>query len=118
MKAKKPASVKETLQRALALLKGGKAWTKCQEARNASGRVVDPDDPRAVKFCMIGALSRVDGRFEDAARSKLHRAVSAYSDQYSRVINFNDARNTTFADVRKVFQLAITDGGKKAAARR
>jgi hypothetical protein len=48
----------QIIARALELIKDEVHWTRAAIARTANGEVCETDDPRAARFCAIGALSR------------------------------------------------------------
>ena len=48
----------ETLSRAAALMVE-KGWTQRECARDATGKSIHSSDPRAVAFCIVGAVCRV-----------------------------------------------------------
>jgi hypothetical protein len=58
MGIKRPTTTSEVLTAARNLLKR-KGWCKGHLARAANGRIVSVDSPKAVAWCMIGAIRRV-----------------------------------------------------------
>jgi len=50
------SEIKLVLERALARLKAGEAWTQHAFARDDAGVEVDPSDPRAASWCALGAV--------------------------------------------------------------
>ncbi len=92
------------------LVKTPGRWIQGDEAVDVNGHDVGPDDPTAVKFCLIGAVSRAYGYATKAyneAEAKLNKVIKAYSlDRFDNVIDFNDDHTTTEKDVQRVVVLA------------
>lgn len=97
-----PFSVRDVLTKALALIEKPENWCKFQMAKDASGGVVNTADPRACRFCAMGAIRRVAKSSAALvyAERKLARAVPAGS-----ISQFNDT--STHADVVALFRRAI-----------
>ncbi len=98
-------------------------WIKGVMRRDKNGKrpMLDRD---AVAWCLGGALcSAMDriprtGEDVDTANKMLHDAVSEVSGgKYKHFVNFNDDPATTFDDIKRVIQIAISyeiqspDGG-------
>jgi hypothetical protein len=95
----------ELLRAAKAKLADETCWTKGALARNADGLPVDPDDPTAVCWCSDGAIQAVTTyhrSFRANLRVRVERACGGVW-----VEDFNDAPDTTFADVHRAFDTAI-----------
>jgi hypothetical protein len=79
-------SIVETLRLAKALIRKG--WTKRWFAGDAEGHNVESGSAKAVRFCAVGAVSRVSGRLRrdtiDALAVALHKkfqySITAYND--------------------------------------
>lgn len=85
----KPTSVAETLRAARAVIEDRERWTQWAIARDSDHRAVDPQAPSAVRWCMLGAIRRVDGPFEDSAIETLgsvirDRDIEAFNDREER----------------------------------
>lgn len=65
------ASVADKLDEARALIEKG--WTRGAVARDARGREVDVDDPRACRFCALGAVFVVG--FSSARGTPLSKVI-------------------------------------------
>lgn len=62
------------VDRAWKLLDG--RWTRGSYARDSEGRAVAYEDPRAVKFCALGAIFAVHGKDRgEVERSKLQESL-------------------------------------------
>ena len=107
-------TTKEILEQARALIERG--WTQNASARNADGDHVAPTSRHACKWCASGALNTVyetiqnwrdDPKTEEA--SDLVRAAipKGSNDFHKTIIGFNDAIETTKADILSVFDEAI-----------
>lgn len=97
----KPASVAETLRAARALITPRGAWTKGTFARDSRSVVVHARDAVAVRWCALGALERVDGRYEMEAQNVLSRAIG------EGIVGFNDAKRTKHKDILAAYDKAI-----------
>lgn len=89
-----------------------KGWTQGWFATAADGSRVDAADPKAVKFCMLGAMQKcaqgqksMEVYFE--ARNALILSVP-----HRDVPNFNDAGCRTLEEVLERFDKAIMAAGK------
>lgn len=96
-----PQSVKETLERVRELLSDRKRWTKGTYARTGNNRDVDVFDPKAAKFCILGAIRRVNGTYTQEAAD----AFDSLTDDDPA--GFNDKRGTTHTDLLAVIDKAI-----------
>lgn len=107
-----PVTVAETLELAQKLVKNG--WTRGAPARTYKGKPVDVDDPKACRFCMIGAISRsahdlkdfrgYSERFTDAV-VEVNRQMITEGNRRS-IIGFNDL-DAKKKDVIALFQRTI-----------
>lgn len=100
------------LRQALALLDGGKAWTKGKIARSSSGIAVLPESPNAASWCAIGAIGAAATtltEYESAMRYlrkvHLYTDVKLPTDPQDSV--YNDFPSTTFTQVQERFEAAI-----------
>src|SRR5438552_17337352 len=96
-----PASVADTLRAAKALIDTLEKWRKGAMARRTKrGRSLNADDPDAALFCMVGAVSRVDGPYEMGAYMALTKAIRPERNSLftSNIVEFNDARRRTHAE--------------------
>ena len=88
------------------LLADEKRWTKSVSARNADGDIELPTSPSAVCWCVVGASIRAHddlrnaSQVADDALSLLDHVVMAPNGH--GVVAFNDAEETTHADVLAV----------------
>jgi hypothetical protein len=114
----KPASAAETLRAARALIEDPKHWTKgvyaATSKRSAEWSEVFVGSERAVCWCSLGALRRVDGPHEDAARGLLADAINPqwrtqgeYPYVNEVIYRFNDARHRRHREVLAKFDEAI-----------
>jgi superfamily II helicase len=100
-----PDKVLEILTRARALLSEEVNWTQNSFARTADGVPIQAEDPKACKFCMVGALNRAN--FEantnwwveriaatDVLRCAIGGSITGYNDnpycQHSNVLKAFD----------------------------
>ena len=101
----KPRSVKETLRAAHAIIKVKERWTRRQFAEDREGSPVRGTDPSAVKFCALGALQKVDGRFELRAVIKLEDVCKKLFKCCIPTVNDDFGR----AAILKAFRVAIKE---------
>lgn len=109
--AAKPCNVKQTLEAALKLLKGGKRWCRGSLAQDKDYTSVSPRQKDAYQFCAIGAMRHVDGKFEVPA-TRLLRQV-ARNDFHNCVEAINDWDPGKFGAVAKLFRIAIAQAGRR-----
>jgi hypothetical protein len=62
-----PLTVLETLQQTRELLSKPQRWTRGTLARDSRGLPVSPEDPKACRFCLMGAMYRVTSLDSDYA---------------------------------------------------
>lgn len=117
-------TAKELLIDAKALISNPNNWTKSQYARTKENHSADVGDPKACKFCTIGALTKVNGekRPYDCYQKKnktpvrtaylaLFDAVRALKDPMrDSILNFNDS--SSHQQVMDLFDLAIEACGE------
>jgi hypothetical protein len=112
--------IKETLQKALAILDDESHWTKRASARDAAGRSVDVLSGEAVSFCLIGAVSKALDTYPGVTQlsteyqiwNVLLEAVRSKYPNHS-ASSFNDNPRTTLQDVHTILKVAIAS--KEAA---
>lgn len=103
-------NVKETLQKLEDLLSDRSKWTTEELARDADGDVVEPEDPTATCFCLLGAAYRVshesDGDYcniAGAIRAALNKHAAEFNGE-TLVTFVNDCQG--YDAVMKLIQLA------------
>lgn len=95
----------QVLKRARKLLDKESAWTKWTFARDANDAPVDATDPKACKFCLIGALERAAW---DMCLPGWVGAVPALTDATAASIPvWNDNPTRTHAEVIAALDKAI-----------
>lgn len=122
----------EVLERALEILSNPAKWTKSTMAKDAIGKSVQPYEPTAACFCMMGAMERgargilenhqirdyyanetaLDAEVE-AQRTVSHvlyRRRGIYS-----IPGFNDHSETTHDDVVSIMTEALADAREAVA---
>ena len=105
-------TTKQILVKARALIERG--WTQNTAARNADGDHVAATSRHACRWCATGALYVVYESIPEwredpkpAEARDLVRAAIPNRNDYETIVGFNDADNTTQADVLAVFDKAI-----------
>jgi hypothetical protein len=93
------------------LLQDKNRWTKGALAVNASGKVVSSSSETAVKFCLVGAVSRIypsEKNFLKRADvfKRLLAALKSFKYCYPTIVQFNDAHLTTHDEVLKLIRKA------------
>ena len=104
------------------------AWNQHVEARASDGTTVNCTNPRAVKFCALGAVRRAATEIKDRGPDceLLYKAATdALADQLATrvgysdedILRFNDKPGTRQADVLEIFDDAIEaiDKGQRYA---
>jgi hypothetical protein len=84
-----PKTVKGTLQAVRQLILRG--WTRGVLARDKHGRQVHVGNERAVRYCLLGAIERVDGPAELKAKDLLAAEIAARTGLHNIWV-FNDSR--------------------------
>jgi hypothetical protein len=85
------------------LLINDRNWTQGTAARDEDGRPCDPNDERAVQFCLRGAIIRAYPRLE--ARRRAYDAVRRLIGP-TLIEYWNDSPIRTFGQVRRVLEEA------------
>lgn len=93
-----------------------KGWCQGAVAKDSDGEEVGAKDPKAVAYCIIGAVQAVTPPttpdLEDSAFVSLEDWLpSVAGDNYMGLAFFNDRPRTTKADVVAVFDRAIAAEG-------
>lgn len=86
------------------LLNTPEKWTQQAMARNEDKYSVGLDSSKAVAWCLYGALLKCYPETDDdffAAKSRLN-----YILDISKILDWNDRSDTTYADVMQVVELA------------
>jgi len=89
------------------LLSDKTKWTKWVSARSATQKAVEPDDEKAVCWCVIGAINKCYGY-----GSEYNRAIGALRDIIRKkyglfgIASWQDLRDTTFEQVKEVLKEA------------
>ena len=101
---------KEILIAARAKIEAPERWTQGAFAKTAKRNKANPNSPRAVCWCILGAVSAVTGdnpnRPDRAISSRLAAATNV--DAYNEcVIEWNDAPERAHAEVLAAFDRAI-----------
>lgn len=103
------------LEQALALdelLSDPARWAKKYYAYNAEGMQCDADDPEAVCWCLDGAVFKVviDPESLQGDTTPLTRLINDAIAEVSSIghtVFFNDAVETTHADIRRLTQRVV-----------
>lgn len=95
------------LRKAREVLSKKGSWIQGTYATTKHGRKVDPTDPKAVRFCALGAVHRVAStRTKSAALDRLERTVGSLGwGMYTAA--YNDQIGRTQEEVLDLFDLAI-----------
>jgi hypothetical protein len=100
----------DLIERALALLDGGKGWCKGSIARDEDGNPLRSATLRsAVTWCSIGAVQKLalSVVIRQQAERHLNEAASKImKHEYVTAVHLNDGHATTFALVKHMFELA------------
>jgi len=102
--------------KAYQLLNSPDAWCQESPAETARGSKVSALDPKAVKWCALGAIRKVYSlvKWEKAMDSVLQAlsvsergiARMTESNKARCIMQWNDDRGTSFADIREVLRKA------------
>ncbi len=100
-------SNKQLLSSAKALIQDESHWTQESFANTEAGQPVWANDPKACKFCSLGALAKTDGKqftgsFDTSCKELTEAAQSL---GYDDVPDLND--NADHHTVLRMFDLAI-----------
>jgi hypothetical protein len=107
-----PMTVVDSLRAARDRISAPGSWTKWALACDEDGHEVDEDSPAARQWCMLGA-------YEEARSGSVYaalRAVVCAERGYEGLADFNDAPETTHADVLAVYDRAIALAEKQEQA--
>jgi hypothetical protein len=98
----------EILKGARELLSDPTRWAKGYYAYTADGQQTSPVTPEAACFCVWGALDKVTGTFfgPDAFAAGMYLG-NQLPEGWPSLANFNDAEETTHADLLALFDKAI-----------
>ncbi len=97
--------IKAVLERALARLRGGDAWTKGAFARDRHGVMVDPKSKHAQSWCAIGAVyAEIPEPFDD------FKEITAPLRKGHGPATVNDMAGS-FRTVEEMYQRAIASLG-------
>ena len=102
--------------KAYELLNSPDIWCQESPAKAAQGNKVYALDPRAVKWCALGAIQKVypPAEWEEAMDNVLRAlcvsekgiAQMTKSDKQCCLMEWNDDRGTSFGDIREVLKKA------------
>lgn len=81
------------------LLDKPEKWTKGENARDAEGNKVRPDNPTAVCWCLEGAIRYCYGESWRTSYYKAEDAVQDMSGGYLNAFEWNDAPRRTYKQV-------------------
>lgn len=110
-------SVIRMIRRTRELLDSPEKWTQRDSAVNKDGLRVQPMSIDAVRYCLLGALHRIEryhsfsGRTgEDTRRLLVELVDERYSgtDTYPGLAKWNDAEDRTFEEVQQLLKDAET----------
>lgn len=101
------------LECVLNILKDEQKWIKGGEAKglkwdNYQGKKirgwVDPDDPNATQFCLIGAIKKCDPEYYEYIPES---GEWEHYDPFGNITSFNDADETTHEKIVQVIKKAM-----------
>lgn len=98
-------SPEQILRGARELLSDPKKWTKGKLAKNELGLEVNTQDEAAVCYCAMGAIDKLAGNDVVRHSAALSWLIAALPS--GNVVLFNDAPETTHADILDLFDKAI-----------
>lgn len=81
-------------------------WTQYQNARDSDGNRVDPDDPCAIKWCLLSAIQRtctVGVWYPKPTVDAIYAALSSNS-----IVSYNDTTGRTLKEIHKLLKKAAT----------
>jgi hypothetical protein len=114
-KSRKENTMKDPLtilREARALISSPESWIKGHYAASDSDSMdgLGVDDPKAVRFCVIGAVWRVWGSLPDETPPPMVTAIGALQKHTAdNIPSFNDHEDTTHDDVLAAFDKAIVE---------
>lgn len=98
---------KRTYKTVAGLLGDPSRWCKGENALDKNGRIVNPDNKDAVKFCLSGAIFRVYGSYDAPEAGEVMTVIAQkYRKKYSYMYEWNDSRRRTHEEVLSVVKLA------------
>lgn len=86
------------------LLSDESKWTRKAYARDSHGVMIEPRSPSACCWCISGAIERCYQSYAKA--SEVSEKIKRHLPFGKTSIDFNDDPATTFADIRRVLELA------------
>ena len=104
-------NTKDVLIKARTLISHKDNWIQQQYAEDKNGLVRAPRDPRACKFCAIGAIYAVID--DEIKKQNAIKALAQFADRWTSeyedkiVVAFNDDEETTHEEVLEVYNKAI-----------
>ena len=109
--------IKEVLSRALSIITNPDNWTKEAYARNENDEMVLPENPKAVKYCLLGAIRKSAEELYPTeyslittnAEVEITKVLTKHMHNPTSVGCFNDHEETTHEDVIYVIQTAIEE---------
>lgn len=86
-----------------------KGWTQGVLARDETGKEVRPSSPKAVCWCMSGALNAVKpySKGEPATRNAVSNILNSITRPANGYVSWNDAPQRTQEEVLHIFDRAI-----------
>ena len=87
------------------LLSDESKWTRHFYARDSKGQCVNPEEPEAVSWCLVGALTKCYGReppFTSFKYQKVRNLIKAISNH--QVIAYNDSH--TYEEIMEIVRKA------------
>lgn len=106
----------EILRAARELLSDPTRWCKAAMARTEEGIKVEPDDPRACRWCSYGAIRKVCGELRSIDTEELISGVCQLRTGGYGFVTFNDRSGTSHKDVMDLFDAAIARAEQLTAA--
>jgi hypothetical protein len=90
------------------LLDSPEKWTKGVCARDSRGKEIDPESPKAICWCIKGALYKCYPDDDDwyTAYNQLVKAKGYETWKYGGVVSWQDDPRTTYEEVIEVLKLA------------
>jgi hypothetical protein len=104
----------DVLQAALEILQNPQQWCQKAWARDVDGYPVDPTDPSAVKFCLLGAVMKAafdaEPEYQKASHliDQAHGALKAVHPLYP-IVTLNDDEATSHQDIISLLNQAIKE---------
>lgn len=88
------------------VLKSPRHWVKGRLAVTSRGVVTCADNPRAVRFCLLGAVHRATWINRERDRMVAQIRAALPFEFGNNIADFNDCPTTTFRDVKAVLRKA------------